>query len=193
MKQVLRQYRIPLVLVLVYLTLSVFAPQTAVRSSQKVLEYTLEMILIIPPVFILMGLMEVWLPKDKVQKWMGLGSGPKGTLLALALGTLPTGPLYVAFPMAAALLRKGASVHNMVIFLGSWAALKIPQLLVETKFLGLSFTVARFTLTLLTLLVTGYIMQAMLGKEGEKHWLPDPDDQMMNTMKHMRMGRKEQV
>ena len=190
MRQVLKQYRIPLLLVLVYLALSVFAPQTAFRSSQKVLEYSVEMVLIIPPVFILMELMDVWLPKDRVQKWMGRGSGVSGTLLALVLGTLPTGPLYVAFPMAAALLRKGASVHNMVIFLGSWAALKIPQLLIETKFLGISFTVARFTLTLLTLLVTGYLMQGFLGKEEEKHWLPDPDDQMMNSMKQMRMSRK---
>lgn len=193
MKQILTQYRIPLLLVLVFLALSVFAPQVAVRSSQKVLEYLVEMILIIPPVFILMGIMDVWLPRDKVQKWMGRGSGVSGTLLALVLGTLPTGPLYVAFPMAAALLKKGASVHNMVIFLGSWAALKIPQLLVETKFLGLTFTLARFTLTLLTLLVTGFIMQGMLGREGEKHWLPDSDDQMINSMKQMRMGRKEKV
>ncbi|MBN2859132.1 MAG: permease [Sphaerochaetaceae bacterium] len=190
MKQLLKQYRIPLLLVLIFLALSVFAPEVAVRSSRKVGEYFMEMILIIPPVFILMGIMDVWLPKDKVQKWMGRGSGMSGTLLALVLGTLPTGPLYVAFPMAAALLKKGASVHNMVIFLGSWAALKIPQLLVETKFLGLAFTLARFALTLLMLLVTGYIMQGILGKEGEKHWLPDETDEMVDPMKKMRMEKK---
>jgi hypothetical protein len=38
--------------------------------------------------------------------------------------------------MAASLIRKGASITNMVLFLGSWAALKIPQLMVEIKFLG---------------------------------------------------------
>jgi len=191
MKQLLKQYRLSILLGLIFLALFAFAPQVAVRSSQKVLEYSVEMVFIIPPVFILMGIMDVWLPKDKVQKWMGRGSGVSGTLLALALGTLPTGPLYIAFPMAAALLKKGASVHNMVIFLGSWAALKIPQLLVETKFLGLAFTLARFTLTLLTLLVTGFIMEWLLGKEGERHWLPDSEDEMMNDMKRMRMGRKE--
>ncbi|NSW90572.1 MAG: hypothetical protein HPY74_07820 [Firmicutes bacterium] len=52
-------------------------------------------------------------------------------MATIALGTLPTGPLYVAFPMVGSLLRKGARISNMVIFLGSWAALKIPQLMVE--------------------------------------------------------------
>ena len=91
--------------------------------------------------------------------------------IALALGTLPTGPLYVAFPMTATLIRKGASITNMVIFLGSWAALKIPQLMVEIKFLGLSFTLLRFGLTLLALALVGFLMEIILRRNPDKAWL----------------------
>jgi len=89
----------------------------------------------------------------------------RGGLISLALGTLPTGPLYIAFPMTASLLRKGASITNMVIFLGSWAALKIPQLMVEIKFLGISFTGLRFGLTLAALVIMGLIMESILGRK----------------------------
>jgi uncharacterized membrane protein YraQ (UPF0718 family) len=42
------------------------------------------MLLVIPPIFILLGLLDVWVPKEKV-KFMGEGSGLKGVLLAIFL------------------------------------------------------------------------------------------------------------
>ncbi len=73
--------------------------------------------------------------------------------------------------MTATLLRKGASITNMVIFLGSWAALKIPQLMVEIKFLGIAFASLRFILTLSALVLVGNLMEFTLRLEnssGEK-------------------------
>ncbi len=193
MKKFFKQFKFPIFIALIFVVLFLTAPQTASRASVKVGEYLKEMILIMPPVFILMGLIEVWVPKDRIQKWMGADSGIKGGFLAFLLGTLPTGPLYVAFPMAASLLRKGASVHNMVIFLGSWAALKIPQLMVETEFLGLNFALLRFALTLVILIAVGYIMQIILGKEEKHHWLPEPSQEgMMNMKMKMEMMKNRQ-
>ncbi len=190
MKQFLKNFKFPILLLLIFGILFLTLPDTASRATQSTASYLKEMLLIMPPVFILMGLMEVWVPKDKIQKWMGVESGIRGGFIAFVLGTLPTGPLYVAFPMASALLRKGASVHNMVIFLGSWAALKIPQVMVETEFLGLPFALLRFALTLISLILVGYIMQGILGKEEKKHWLPEPSPDMMQQMKQMKMKKK---
>ena len=159
MKDILNKFKFPILIAFIFIGLAIWTPSTAIRSSQVTLDYLKEMIFIMPPVFILMGLMEIWLPKDKIQKWLGSGSGVKGAALSVALGTLPTGPIYVAFPMTASLLRKGASVRNMVIFLGSWAALKIPQLMVEIKFLGVSFAALRFVLTLSALALVGMVME----------------------------------
>jgi uncharacterized membrane protein YraQ (UPF0718 family) len=128
-------------------------------------DYAKEMALIMPAVFLLMGFMEVWVDKKKIQKWLGDKSGLKGGMFAFLLGTLPTGPLYAAFPMAASLLKKEASILNVVLFLGAWAALKIPQLMVEIKFLGISFTLVRFVLTLISLVIIGSIMKYALKNE----------------------------
>ncbi len=156
------KFKAPLILALIYLALAIYAPAIAYRSSEVALDYVREMALIIPPVFILMGLLQVWIPKDKIKSLIGAGSGLKGMLICFAMGTLPTGPLYLAFPLAGSLLQKEARVSNIVIFLGAWAALKIPQLIVETKFLGLPFTALRFVLTLAAVIIIGQIMEKMI-------------------------------
>lgn len=163
----LKPYRTPIIILLVYLALGLWLPEAAQRSVGKAGSYLREMALIMPPVFLLMGLIEAWIPKSSIQKWLGKGSGIKGLLLSFALGTLPTGPLYVAFPMAGTLLHKGASIRNIVLFLGAWAALKIPQLMIEVAFLGVPFTALRFGLTLAGLIAMGLAMEILL------RWFPE--------------------
>lgn len=167
----IKKFKFPILIAFAFVGLAIWSTDIAVRSSQVTFDYLKEMVLIMPPVFILMGLMEIWIPKDKIQKWLGSGSGIKGVALSVVLGTLPTGPLYVAFPMTASLLRKGASITNMVIFLGSWAALKIPQLMVEIKFLGVAFASLRFVLTLTALLLIGTLMKLILRFKPDQAWL----------------------
>ncbi|MGM0432974.1 MAG: permease [Spirochaetota bacterium] len=169
MKALLRRFMAPIVILLVYLALGIWLPEAGQRSAEQAGSYLKEMVLIMPPVFLLMGLIETWIPKSSIQKWLGKGSGIKGLLLSLLLGTLPTGPLYVAFPMAGTLLHKGASIRNMVLFLGSWAALKIPQLMVEVTFLGVAFTALRFVLTLASLIAIGLAMEVLL------RWFPQKE------------------
>lgn len=164
MKYVLKKLKVPIILSFIIIGLNIFSPDMGRRSVSVIIDYAKEMALIMPAVFLLMGFMEVWIDKDKIKKWLGSKSGIRGGLVAFILGTLPTGPLYVAFPMAASLLKKEASIFNIVIFLGAWGALKIPQLMVEIKFLGLPFTSLRFILTLIGLVIIGSIMGFALKK-----------------------------
>lgn len=161
----IKRYRLPLAIAVVYLILWIARPLATARSVSHLLQYLREMVLIMPAIFLLMGLIEAWLPKEKIQGWLGKESGLRGLALAFLLGTLPTGPLYVAFPMASGLLKKGAGIKNIVLFLGAWGALKIPQLMVEAEFLGPGFTLLRFVLTLMVLLVMGGLMEALIDRE----------------------------
>ncbi|MDZ4133684.1 MAG: permease, partial [Dethiobacteria bacterium] len=151
-----------LILAVIYLVLAAWWPAVVGRSSLVALNYFKEMIFIIPPVFVLMGLLEVWVPKEKIKQLIGSGSGLKGMLFSFLMGTLPTGPLYMAFPLAGSLLQKGARVSNIVIFLGAWAAIKIPQLIAEIEFLGLPFSALRFILTLTAVIIIGQIMERLV-------------------------------
>lgn len=76
----------------------------AVVSTSR--DYLMETAFVLPAVMVLMGLFSVYVPKEDVVKYLGKAAGIKGFFLALLFGTLPTGPLYVAFPMASTLIKK---------------------------------------------------------------------------------------
>ena len=133
-----------------------------------------EMIWILPGVMLLMGLFMVWVPKEMVETHLGETSGVKGFSLSLLFGALPTGPLYVAFPLAASLLKKGARISNIIVFLSAWACIKIPQEMVELSFLGFKFMTARLFLTIIFVAIMGIFIEKIIKspnkrKRGNKH------------------------
>jgi len=132
-------------LIIAIILLSIFPDRRDIVFTTS-WEFFVEMIWILPAVMILVGLFMVWVSKDMVVKYLGRTSGIKGFFLALLFGALPTGPLYVAFPMAAALMKKGARISNIIVFLSAWACIKIPQEMVELQFLGLKFMALRLIL-----------------------------------------------
>lgn len=154
---------VPVALLLsVLVLLALVKPDAAILSATASWDYLKEVMLILPGIMILMGLFEVWVPKSAIQRLMGQGSGLGGVVLAIGLGTAPTGPLYVAFPIAAGLARKGASTFNLVVFLSTWAALKLPQVMMEAKFLGLDFALTRLALTLVGMMLMAYAANRLL-------------------------------
>lgn len=116
------------------------AGNIAVSSS---IDYLVEMLLFIPPIFVLVGLLDVWVPRKIVEKHIGPESGAKGVAISILVATAAAGPLYAGFPVADALLKKGCRLANAVIFLGTWATIKIPMLMIEIKFMDLPFALTR--------------------------------------------------
>ena len=120
------------------------------------------MILILPPVFILLGLLDVWVPREMMVKYMGEGSGLKGVLLAFILGSAAAGPLYVVFPVAIAFMKKGVKFSNILVLIGAWSTTKIPMLMFELNSLGASFMLTRLALNIPVILIITVIMGRML-------------------------------
>jgi len=148
-------------IVVVIILLSVFPAKTdAVASTAQ--EYFIEMMVILPAVMAIMGLFAVFISDETVVKHLGKTSGIKGIALSILIGTLPTGPLYVAFPMAATLLKKGAGVSNIIVFLSAWACIKIPQEMVEFQFLGGEFMFLRLILTVVFVILMGVIIERII-------------------------------
>ena len=130
--------------------------------------FFLEMIMILPAVMVLLGLFAVFVPNETVVRYLGKTSGLKGIFLAIIIGALPTGPLYVAFPMAAVLLKKGAKVSNIIIFLSAWACIKIPQEMVEIQFLGIKFMITRLVLTVVFVVIMAFIIEWIMKWSNDK-------------------------
>jgi len=166
LRQWLFDYRLALIVAVVDLLIWIFWPAQAAPVMHNTWDYLVEMVVILIPVAVLMGLFEVWVPKQLIGKYLGHESGWKGILLALLFGSAPTGPLYVAFPIAAMLLKKGASPLNVIILLNAWAAIKIPQLLIEANFLGPSFMLVRLALTVPSAILMGWLIQKWIEHTG---------------------------
>ncbi len=121
-----------------------------------------EMIAILPCMFIIIGLFDVWVPKEKIEKHIGKGSGIKGTGLMVLLAIIQPGSLYVAFPFAWLLWKKGSSLRNIFIYVGMFSAAKIPMLVFEIGFLGLKFSLLRLLLTIPVFIIIAIIMEQRL-------------------------------
>jgi len=161
-KDILRGYAIFAVTLIAAVIILWLFPDKATAATTTTWNYFLEMIMILPAVMVIMGLFSVFVSKELVVKYLGKSSGIKGILLAIFFGALPTGPLYVAFPMAVALRSKGASISNIVIFLSAWACIKIPQELVELQFLGIKFMAVRLILTLIFVVIMGRFIEKII-------------------------------
>jgi len=124
-----------------------------------------EMLTFLPPIFILVGLLDVWVPKETMIKFMGESSGWKGILIAFFLGSAAAGPLYAAFPIAGLLLKKGARLAYVLFFLGAWSSTKLPLVLYETASLGLKFTAIHVGVSIPAFLLIAFLIEKITKKE----------------------------
>ena len=59
---------------------------------------------------------------------------------------------------AGMLIKKGASLVNVFLFLGAWSTTKIPMMLFEATQLGNKFTGIRFILNMIGIIVIAFII-----------------------------------
>lgn len=123
---------------------------------------------ILPPVFILLGLFDAWVPRERVTALIGEKSGFLGAGLSIFLGAFAAGPLYLAFPIAETLLRKGTGFFNVFLFVGAWSTMKIPMLLFEMQSLGLKFAFVRYAMSVLGIFWIAWAVEKALGEKGRR-------------------------
>lgn len=126
-----------------------------------------EMIMVIPPIFILMGLLDEWVPKDTMVKYMGEDSGFIGVAISILIGSAAAGPLYGAFPVASVFMKKGVKLTNIFIFIGAWSTTKIPMFLFEMTSLGSKFALTRLAVNIPGIFLIAFAVNKLL-KEDEK-------------------------
>ena len=151
-----------IVVILAYIVMFIVRPEMGVASVKNSAYYIKEMLMIMPVIFILTALLDLWLPKEKVIRFLGKEAGIKGIIFSFVLGSVSAGPDYAAFPMCVMLHKKGASIRNIVIILSSWAVIKIPMLINEAKFLGPKFMAIRWVLTVIAIIIFSWITSKMV-------------------------------
>ena len=107
--------------------------------------------------FIIAGMIQVLVSQEMISKWVGAESGFRGILIGTAIGGLTPGGPFVTLPIAAGLLRTGASIGTMVAFMTGWSLLAFTRLPLEVGLLGWKFTLIRLACTFFFPVIAGLI------------------------------------
>lgn len=161
----LKRYRVFLLLAAVNAGVVLIWPKIGLESLELTRKNVIDMLSVIPPIFVLLGLLDVWVKKETMVRFMGKGSGLLGVLLAYFIGSASAGPLYGAFPVAGVLLNKGSKISNVFIMVGAWSTTKIPLLLFEASAMGLQFTVLRFLLDIVGIALIAFFTDRILSND----------------------------
>ena len=153
----------------------IFAVMYAVSREMAERAFTMtmysfkEMVTILPPIFILLGLLDAWVPREMMITHMGPNSGIRGIMLAFLLGSAAAGPLYGAFPVAAILMKKGARFRNVLIFIGAWSTTKIPMFLFEMASLGRPFAITRLLVDIPGIIIIAWLIEKIMNEKEIKN------------------------
>jgi len=130
--------------------------------------FSVYMLKLLPCAFILIGLFEVWVKRETVEKHFGEASGIRGYIWGVLLASTTVGGLYVAFPVAYSLYRKGAKLSVIFTYVGAAAICRIPLAIFEASFLGIEFTAIRLFVSLPLVIITSILLGNYLTKRNYK-------------------------
>jgi len=168
MKKFMKRYAAFLILAVINIGILIFKPEIGIKSLTITGNNALEMLSVLPPIFILLGLLDVWVPRETLIRFMGEKSGFTGIMLAFLLGAAAAGPLYAAFPIAGVLLKKGGRLSNVLIFIGAWSTVKIPLLLFEASSMGWKFMLLRLLIDIPGIAIIAYITEKLLNEKDKR-------------------------
>lgn len=126
--------------------------------------FSLDMLKVLPCAFILIGLFEVWVKRETVERHLGEDSGLRGHLWVVLLAGTTVGGLYVAFPIAYSLFSKGARLGVVFAYIGASAICRVPMAIFEASFLGVKFTAIRLLVSIPIVIITSELLGGYLMK-----------------------------
>lgn len=163
--KLIKKYKVFIILAFIIGLSFIWSSEIGLKAVETVKFSFKEMIMILPPIFILMGLLDEWVPKDTMVKYMGEDSGLIGIILSILIGSAAAGPLYGAFPVAAVFMKKGVKLTNIFIFIGAWSTTKIPMFLFEMASLGNKFALTRLAINIPGILLIAFIVNKLLTED----------------------------
>jgi uncharacterized membrane protein YraQ (UPF0718 family) len=139
--------------------------EPGVKIGRNFMSFSIAMLEILPCAFVLIGLFEVWVKKETVEKHLGAESGLRGYLWSVLLAGTTVGGLYVAFPVAYSLHRKGARLSVIFSYIAASAICRIPMTIFEASFLGVKFSVIRLMVSLPLVFISSMLLGSFLEKK----------------------------
>jgi len=147
----------------VWLIFSVVKNKSKTKESLKIalktFFKTLPMIIII---IIFIGFLLGFLPPDIISKVVGEQAGFLGILVTAVLGSVLFVPALISFPLAASLLKGGASIISVAAFITTLTMIGVVTLPLEIKEMGKKLTILRNVFSFVFAIIIALIMGVIL-------------------------------
>jgi len=120
---------------------------------------------ILPTVFIiiiLIGLLLGFVSQSQISKIIGEQASFKGVLIVALLGSVLHIPSLISFPLGASLLKSGASVTSVAVFITTLTMIGVVTLPLEIKELGKKMALLRNVISFVIAIIIGIIIGAIL-------------------------------
>lgn len=128
------------------------------------LVFAIDMVLIIPPAFILIGLFDVWAKRETIEKHFGNTKNPLRFLWSILLASTTVGGTFVAFPVANALYHKNAKLSSIFTYVTSASLFMIPMTIMEATMLGIQFTLIRLLASIPFIIIGSILLEKYFEK-----------------------------
>jgi len=138
------------------------------QIGENFVTFSVDMLEILPCAFVLIGLFEIWVKKETVEKHFGKESGIRGYMWAVLLAGTTVGGLYVAFPVAYSLYNKGAKLSIIFTYIGASAICRVPMTIFEASFMGIKFSAIRLLVSLPLVIISSILLGDYLEKRNYK-------------------------
>lgn len=96
--------------------------------------------------FIIVGFIDLLLPEETLQNWLGENAGWKGLVIGPAIGALIQGGPFAFFPLFDTVFRDNVTVGTAVAMITAWGMINIGHLPFELSFLGPRFVLLKYCL-----------------------------------------------
>ncbi|RQD69469.1 MAG: hypothetical protein D5S00_07020 [Tindallia sp. MSAO_Bac2] len=113
--------------------------------------------------FILVGYLNLLLPKEVLQSWLGEEAGWKGLFIGPAIGALVQGGPFAFFPLFDSVFRDSVTTGTAVAMITAWGMINVGHLPYEAAFLGPRFIMLKYSIYILFPTVAGFLANLIFG------------------------------
>ncbi len=152
-------YFLMFILLLISLIKSREKTLLALKKAWKSFENILPLFL---SILFAIGIMLAILSPQVISKMIGHQSGILGLMLAALIGSCTVIPGFVTFPLAAALLKNGAGMTQIIMLISTSVMVGVITIPIEVKYLGRKATYVRNSLALMFSFAIAFVMGVLM-------------------------------
>ena len=151
------------IFVLVCLLVSLIKNRTKTIEALKIAFISvLKIIPTVLTIIILIGLLLAFISEELISNAIGEKSGSVGILISALLGSVLHIPAIIAFPLAASLIKGGASIAAAAAFITTLMMIGFITLPIEIKEMGIELTILRNSLSFVAAIIIAILMGALI-------------------------------